>query len=75
MAKLLLPNEAAGEYMYGTVIKRLKNKMGQAVGTSHSDSHLDSRMNIVKTSDGAERELQHNIIATNLFTQADSEER
>ena len=42
--------------------------------TRHVDPDL-SRMYIVKMSDGSERELQHNIIATNLFTQADSEER
>ena len=32
-------------------------------------------MYVVKMSDGMEQELQHNLIATNMFTQADSEGR
>ena len=43
-AELLLPNNVADGYIRGTVIKRLKNNMGQAVGTRHTDPNLDSRM-------------------------------
>lgn len=71
-AELILSNEAANGYIRGTVIKRKKNNIEQAIWTSHSYPIFDTRMYIVKMYDGAERELQHNIIATNIFTQADS---
>ena len=74
-AEVLLPNDAADGHIRGTVLKRLKNNMGRPVGTRHSNPMLDSRTYVVKMSDGMERELQHNIIAENMFTQADSEGR
>ena len=57
------------------MIKRAKNNLGQPIETQHADINLDTRKYIVKMSDGIERELQHNLIATNMFTQADSEGR
>ena len=40
--KLLLPNEAVNGYICGTVIKPLKNNLGQAAGARHLDPNLDS---------------------------------
>ena len=70
---LLLPNELADSYIRETVIKRAKNNLGQPIGTRHADANLDTRRYIVKISDGTEQELQHGLIATNMFTQANSE--
>ena len=75
LAELLLPNESADGFIRGTVIKRAKNNLGQPIGTRHADINLDTRRYIVRMSDGEERELQHNLIATNMFTQADREGR
>ena len=72
-AEVLLPNESADGHIKETVIKRLKYSLGQPIGTRHADINLDTRMYVVKISDGMEQELQHNLIATNMFTQADSE--
>ena len=74
-AELLLPSESVISFTRGTVIKRAKNNLGQPIGTRHADAYLDTRRYIVKMSDGMEREFQHNLIATILFTQADSEGR
>ena len=51
--------------------------MGKPIGKRHADANLDTspRMYIVLMADGMEIELQHNLIATNMFTQADSEGR
>ena len=68
-------NESADGFILGTVIKRAKNNLGQPIETRHTDVNLDTRRYIVKMSDGMEQELQHNLIATNMFTQADSEGR
>ena len=74
-AELLLPNESANGFIWGTVIKRVKNNLGQPIGTRHADANLDTRRYIVKIPNDMERELQHNLITTNIFTQADSEGR
>ena len=74
-AELLQPNESADSFIRGTVIKRAKNNLVQPIGTRHADANLDFRRHIVKMSDGMERELQHNLISTNMITQADSEGR
>ena len=73
LAELLLPNESADGFIQGTVIKRAKNNSGQPIGTRHADANLDTRRYIFKISNDMERELQHNLIATNMFTQADLE--
>ena len=74
-AELLLPNESEDGFIRGTVIKRAKNNLGQPKGTVHADANLDTKRYTAKMSNGMERELQHNLIATNMFTQADSEGR
>ena len=73
LADLLLPKESADGFIRGTVIKRANNNLGQPIGTRYADANLDTRQYIVKLSDGVERELQHNLIATNMITQADLE--
>ena len=72
-SELLLPNKPADVFIQGTVIKRAKNNLGQPIGTRHANTNLDTRRYIVKMSNGMEQELQHNLIATDMFTQADSE--
>ena len=67
-ADLMLPNNAADGFVRGTVIKCAKNNMGQPIGTQHADANSDSRMYIVHMADDHEKELQHNLIATNMFT-------
>ena len=74
-AELQLPNNNADGFMRGTVIKRAKNNIGQPIGTQYADANLDTRMYVVCMVDGHEKELQHNLIATNMFTQTDSEGR
>ena len=77
-AELLLTNELADDFTWKTVIKRAKNNLGQLIWTHHADANLDTKRYIVKMSNGIDsmkRELQHNLIATNMFTQADSEGR
>jgi hypothetical protein len=74
-AEILLPNENGDGHIRGTVNKRLKNNMGQPIGQRHNNPMLDTRQYVVKMSDGTERELQHNLIAENMFSQADSEGR
>ena len=54
-AKFRLPNNVVDGYIRGTIIKFLKNNMGQAVGTRHADLNLDSIMYNVKISNCAER--------------------
>ena len=49
--------------------------MENHIGTRHADANLDTRRYIVRMTNSTERELQHNLIATNMFTQADSEGR
>ena len=75
LAELQLPNNNADECMRGTVIKRAKSNLGHPIGTQNADPNLDTRRYIVRMADGHEKELQHNLIATNMFTQADSEGR
>ena len=74
-AELQLPNDNADGYMRGTVIKRAKSNLGHPIGTRNADPNLNTRRYIVRMADGHEKELQHNLIATNMFTQADSEGR
>ena len=71
----MLPNESADGFIRGTVIKRAKNNLKEPIGTAHADANLDIRRYVVKIFDGMEQELQHNLIATNMFTQADTEGR
>ena len=72
-AELLLPNKSADDFIRGTVIKRAKNNLGQSIGTRHANVNLDTRGYIIKMSGDMKQELQHNLIAANMFTQADSE--
>jgi len=74
-AEILIPNESGDGHIRGTVTKRLKNNMGQPIGKRKNNPIHDTRQYIVKMSDGSERELQHNLIAENMFAQADSEGR
>ena len=72
-AEVLVPQ--GDEFIRGTVLKRARTNSGAAVGTKHSDPMFDTRMYVLLMADGTERELQHNIIAENMFSQADSEGR
>ena len=63
------------DFIRGTVLKRARTNSGAAVGTKHSDPMFDTRMYVLRMSDGTERELQHSIIAENMFSQADLEGR
>ena len=63
------------DFIRGTVLKRARTNSGPAVGTKHSDPLFDTRMYVLLMADGTERELQHNIIAESMFSQADSEGR
>ena len=75
-AEVMLPNERADDYIRGTVLKRLKNNFGKPVGVGNDKvPALDTRQYVVRMDDGSERELQHNIIAQNIFAQCDSEGR
>ena len=56
-AELLLLNESADGFIWGTIIKRTKNNLGQPIGTYHVNANLDTRRYIVKMSNGMEREL------------------
>ena len=44
LAEVLLPNESADGYIKGTVIKRLKNSLGQPIGTRHANINLNTRI-------------------------------
>ena len=49
--------------------------MEQPIETRHADANLDTRRYIFYMVDGMDRELQHNLVATNMFPQTDSEGR
>ena len=72
-AEVLVPQ--GNDFIRGTVLKRARTNSGAAVGTKHADPMYDTRMYVLLMADGTERELQHNIIAENMFSQADSEGR
>ena len=74
-AEVMLPNEHADGHISGTVLKRATDRIGNNLGRKHELPALDSRMYVVKLTDGTERELQHNLIAQNIFAQCDSEGR
>ena len=75
-AELLLPNKSTDGFICGTVIKKkAKNNLGKPIGTRHADANLDNRRYVVRMSDCMKQEFQHNLIATNIFTQANSEVR
>ena len=73
--ELLRSKKSADSFIRGTVVKRAKNNLEQPIGTFHADANVDTRRYIVKMLDVMEQELQHNLIATNMFTQANSEGR
>lgn len=57
------------------VVKRLKDKDGRPIGTSHDNPILDTRMYEVEYRDGHRAALAANIIAENMFAQVDEEGR
>lgn len=59
LAELLLPNESENVLIQGTIIKRVKNNMGQLIGKRHADTYLDTRKYVVSMADGMEREIQN----------------
>ena len=71
----MLPNESGDGHIPGTVLKQARDNMGQPRGTKTENIHADTRMYVIKMHDGSKRELQHNIIAQNLYSQCDSEGR
>jgi hypothetical protein len=64
-----------GEQLLGTVTKRARGPDGLPIGTRHENSARDSRLYEIRLPDGSSRELTHNLIAENLFSQCDSEGR
>jgi hypothetical protein len=64
-----------GEQLLGTVTKRARGPDGLPIGTRHENSTRDSRLYEIRLPDGSSRELTHNLIAENLFSQCDSEGR
>ena len=40
--ELMLPNESAVGFICGTIIKQVKNNLGQPIGTRHVDANLDT---------------------------------
>lgn len=57
------------------VVKRLKDKDGRPIGTSHDNPILDTRMYEVEYRDGHRAALAANVIAENMFAQVDEEGR
>jgi hypothetical protein len=63
------------EQLLGTVTKRARGPDGLPIGTRHENSTRDSSLHEIRLPDGSSRELTHNLIAENLFSQCDSEGR
>ena len=74
-AEIILWNGSADNVIHGTVLKQARDNLGQPKGTRTTISTNDNWLYIVRMSNGTEQELQHNIIAQNLFSQCDSEGR
>ena len=70
--ELALPRDEDGPE-YARVTKRLRDKNGLPIGTSHSNPILDTRLYEVEYLDGHKAALSANTIAENLFSQIDEE--
>jgi hypothetical protein len=57
------------------VTKRAKGPDGLPIGTRSEQAARDTRLYEVRLPDGSSRELTHNLIAENLFSQCDTEGR
>ena len=72
-SELLLPD---GDNMIrARVVKRAKGEDGNPIGLQHNNPLFDTREYTVEFPDGSTAEYTANIIAENLFSQADSEGR
>ena len=54
-AEVLMPQ--GDGFIRGTVLKRARTNSGTAVGTKYSDPIFDTRMCVLRMSDGTEQEL------------------
>jgi hypothetical protein len=70
-SELLLPD--GDNLVRARVIKRAKGEDGNPIGLHHKNPLFDTREYTVEFPDGSTAEYQANIIAENLFSQADSE--
>ena len=61
-----------GQVLTGRVMRRARDNHGHLIGES-GDLGRDTRVYLVKYSDGSEEQLDHNTIAQNIFAGGDSE--
>ena len=70
-AKIIILNKQGDSHIHDTVLWWATNSMNQPIGKHHKDTIHSTQQYIKKMSDGTEKELQHNFIALNMFSQAE----